>query len=395
LTTLTERVDPQRLLESAMALIEIPSPSGSEAAVAERYAQLLRESGLHEVQLDRAFPESPSVIARLRGTGNGPTLQLEGHLDTVGQPHPAPMFRDGELYGRGAADMKAGLAAMAEAARVLVDTGAPIHGDLLITAHGQHEDPVAPHELHAPLLDLFRRGIVGDAAIIAEGPAHEMVLAGLGLCVFEVAFERDGEPVHEIPWRDHVPNPILAGHRFLGLLEERSRAWQRSPDPLLGPETAFIGVFEAGDYFNRIPIRARLIGTRRYPAERNYDDVVDELRSLAEQAAHETGLGLRAVVGTRPSGQGFRLAPDAAIVGVLSRAYQAVVGCDLPIAGMALIANGSQFNTIAGVPTVYHGVDQRTAHSGLEHVALADVVRAARVLTASAVEYLAVELPRA
>jgi acetylornithine deacetylase/succinyl-diaminopimelate desuccinylase-like protein len=388
LTAPTERVDPQRLLESAMALIEIPSPSGNEAAVAERYARLLRENGLPEVQVDRAFPDSPTVIARLRGNGRGPTLQLEGHLDTVSQPHPAPMFRDGELYGRGAADMKAGLAAMAEAARVLVEAGCTIHGELLITAHGQHEDPVAPHELHAPLLDLFRRGIVGDAAIIAEGPAHEMVLAGLGLCVFEVTFERDGEPVHEIPWRDQVPNPILAGHRFLGLLEERSHAWKRSPDPLLGPETAFVGVFESGDYFNRIPTRARLVGSRRYPAERSYAEVVDELRSLAEQAANDTGLGLRAVVETRPSGQGFRLAPDAAIVGVVSRAYRAVVGRDLPIAGMALIANGSQFNTIAGVPTVYHGVDQRTAHSGLEHVALADVVRTARVLLGSALDFL-------
>src|SRR5260221_6417830 len=129
-----------------MALIEIPSPSGSEAAVAERFAQLLRENGLPEVQLDRAFPDSPTIIARLRGTARGPTLQLEGHLDTVSQPHPAPVFRNGELYGRGAADMKAGLAAMAEAARVLVEAGCTIHGDLLVTAHGQHEDPVAPHE---------------------------------------------------------------------------------------------------------------------------------------------------------------------------------------------------------------------------------------------------------
>jgi acetylornithine deacetylase/succinyl-diaminopimelate desuccinylase-like protein len=381
---LLEQVDAERLLRATMSLVEIPSPSGEERAVAERYAEILSDNGL-SVSLDHEFPDSPTVIARLPGAGQGGTLQLEGHTDTVSQPHPPPTVRDGRIYGRGAADMKAGLAAMAEAVRVLHASSRSLRGDVLLTAHGQHEDPVAPHELHAPLFALFRKGVVGDAAIIAEGPSHEMVLAGKGLCVFELSLERDGEPVHEIPWRDEVPNPILGGQRVLELLAERDREWRSRPDPLLGPETFFVGVFEAGDYFNRIPTRCRLVGSRRYPPERSYDEVVNDLRALATQVESETGL--RAVLETRPSGQGFRVAPGEPIVQAVSRAYQQVVGRDLPRAGMSLIANGSQFNTIAHVPTVYHGVDQTTAHSGLEHVALADVVRTARVLIASAVEY--------
>jgi acetylornithine deacetylase/succinyl-diaminopimelate desuccinylase-like protein len=381
---LVARVDPERLLQTTMALVEIASPSGQERAVAERYAELLSNNGLR-VDLDSEFPESPTVIARLRGAGQGRTLQLEGHTDTVAQPHAPPVTRDGRIYGRGAADMKAGLAAMAEAVRVLGAAGRPLQGDLLLTAHGQHEDPVAPHELHAPLFALFRKGIVGDAAIIAEGPSHQMVLAGKGLCVFELSLERDGEPVHEIPWRDEVANPILGGQRVLELLAEREREWRARPDPLLGPETFFVGVFEAGDYFNRIPTRCRLVGSRRYPPERSYDEVINDLRELARQVESETGL--RAVLETRPSGQGFRVAPSEPIVQAVSRAYHQVVGHDLPQAGMSLIANASQFNTIAHVPTVYHGVDQTTAHSGLEHVALSDVVRTARVLIASAVEF--------
>lgn len=381
---LVEQVDPERLLRSTMALVEIPSPSGQEQAVAERYAELLAECGM-QVSLDTEFTGSPTVIARLSGAGQGKTLQLEGHTDTVSQAHPPPVVRDGRIYARGAADMKAGLAAMAEAVRVLHASGRTLQGDLLLTAHGQHEDPVAPHELHAPLFALFRKGIVGDAAIIAEGPSHQMVLAGKGLCVFELSLERDGEPVHEIPWRDEVPNPILGGQRVLELLAERERTWRLQPDPLLGPETYFVGVFEAGDYFNRIPTRCRVVGSRRYPPERSYEEVVDDLRALATQVESETGL--RAVLETRPSGQGFRVAPGEPIVQAVSRAYRQVVGRDLPPAGMSLIANGSQFNTIAHVPTVYHGVDQTTAHSGLEHVAVTDVVRTARVLVASAIEF--------
>src|SRR5688572_21308738 len=86
---LASRVETDRLLRVTMALLELPSPSGHERAVAERYADVLSDSGL-AVKLDREFPESPNVIARLRGQDPGSTLQLDGHTDTVGQPHPPP-----------------------------------------------------------------------------------------------------------------------------------------------------------------------------------------------------------------------------------------------------------------------------------------------------------------
>jgi len=383
---LAARVDADRLVHITMSLLELPSPSGQEGAVAERYGGVLEEAGL-DVVIDREFPESPTVIARLRG-GVGRTLQFDGHTDTVAQPHRPPAVENGEIIGRGAADMKAGLAAMAEAARILSDIRGRLGGGLLVTAHGQHEDPVPPHELHAPMFAMFRDRVVGDAAIIAEGPSHDMVVAGKGLCVFDLSFVRAGEPVHEVMWRDQIPNPIMAAHRFLQLLEERARTWQVSADPLLGPETYFVGAIEAGDYFNRIPVRCRVQGSRRYPAERSYDDVVAELRALGRQVEDE--FGLQSQLETMPSGQGFRIDPGEPIVRAVSQAYAELQGRDLPLAGMSLIGNASQFNTIARVPTVYHGVDQRTAHSGHEHVAIGDVVRTAQVLIAATVHYLGV-----
>jgi acetylornithine deacetylase/succinyl-diaminopimelate desuccinylase-like protein len=385
---LADMIDPSRLLQVMMSLLEIPSPSGAERAVSERYAATLRDAGML-VELDEEFAESPNVIARMSQLRpEARTLQLDGHTDTVSQPHPPPSFRDGLISGRGAADMKGGLAAIAEVARVLNSSGTRLGGNLLVTAHGQHEDPVPPNELHAPMFSLFNRGVVGDAAIIPEGPSHEMVIAGKGICVFDVAFQRDGEPVHEVFWRDRVPNPIMAAHRFIQLLEEQSRAWNQHPDPLLGPETYFVGVIQSGDYYNRIPTSCRLEGSRRYPAERTYEDVAEELEALGRQVERETGL--RAEMKLRPSGQGFRLDPGEPIVRVVRQAYRDTVHRDLPLAGMSLIGNASQFNTIAHVPTVYHGVDQATAHSSFEQVALEDVVRCARVLMRSVVHYLGV-----
>src|SRR5690242_11744880 len=127
---LAARVDADRLLRTTMSLLELPSPSGEELRVTERYAELLQDNGL-EVAFHRAYPESPSVVGRLAGR-EGRTLQLDGHTDTVGQPHPPPRFEQGEIMGRGAADMKAGLAAMAEAARVLGEVRQRLRGSLLL-----------------------------------------------------------------------------------------------------------------------------------------------------------------------------------------------------------------------------------------------------------------------
>ena len=73
--TLAEQVNPERITQLTLDMVRIPSPPGQERVVSEFYAEELREIGL-EVELDEEFPDSPSVVAWLRGNGNSPTLQL-------------------------------------------------------------------------------------------------------------------------------------------------------------------------------------------------------------------------------------------------------------------------------------------------------------------------------
>src|SRR5512138_3245428 len=112
---LTRRVDANRLEQLTLDLVRIKSYTGDTREVAGAYARCLEEIGL-EVQLLDDFPQSPCVVARLRGQGDGPTLQFNGHLDTVPLGHAEPRTENGRVYGRGSADMKGGLAAVAEAA---------------------------------------------------------------------------------------------------------------------------------------------------------------------------------------------------------------------------------------------------------------------------------------
>src|SRR4051794_24084991 len=97
------RISPDRAAALTLDLVSIPSPTGDTAAVSDRFADALRFAGM-EVEQFLDFPETPVVIGRLRGSGGGPTLVLNGHLDTVPIPHAAPERRDGAVYGRGSAD---------------------------------------------------------------------------------------------------------------------------------------------------------------------------------------------------------------------------------------------------------------------------------------------------
>jgi acetylornithine deacetylase/succinyl-diaminopimelate desuccinylase-like protein len=365
-----------------LELVRIPSPPGEERAVAQVCAAYLRRIGL-AVELDEEYPDSPSVIARLRGLEGGPTLQLDGHTDTIALPGPRPRFEDGYLYGRGAEDMKGALAAMAEAARVIVDSGVRLGGSLLLTAHGRHESGT-----NETLEALIGKGVHGDAVIVAELGGDNLPIAGMGLAIFELHITREGEILHENHASPDLPHPILAGARALELLQERARDLARHPLPHLGPETIFVGRFQGGDYFNRLPTNCCLAGTRRFGPQHTMEDIHAEFASLADQVQAETG----AQVEVQISGvEGFRLPEDERIVRVIRHAHEAVTGQELPLVGTRMAANAPHFIRLAKVPAVYYGISYRTAHSDGERVALADMVRAAKVYIHAIVDYLGIE----
>ncbi|MDP7447332.1 MAG: hypothetical protein QF689_01975, partial [Candidatus Latescibacteria bacterium] len=83
---LSAAVDEQRLLDTAIRLVDIPSPTCDAAAVADGLAELLAAEGFEVERPDAGWPEAPAVVTRLHGAGEGRTLQFDGHLDTVHLP---------------------------------------------------------------------------------------------------------------------------------------------------------------------------------------------------------------------------------------------------------------------------------------------------------------------
>ena len=173
-------------------LVRIPSVTGDEAAAAVAFADMCRDAGL-DVEMQAAAPNRPNVIARWR-VGRSPHLLLTGHIDTV--PAGEGWTRDpfgaevegGRLYGRGACDMKAGLAAMLGAVTALRKRSEQPAGDVTIAAAvGEEEDSTGTRALVAG-------GIKADRAVLAEPTAMHLVTANRGLLNYRIVVK--GQSVH-------------------------------------------------------------------------------------------------------------------------------------------------------------------------------------------------------
>ncbi len=380
-TTLAGQVEPERIKQLTLDMVRIPSPPGEERAVSEFYADVLREAGL-EVEMDDEFPDSPSVVARLRSSGGGPTLQLDGHTDTVDLPGPEPRFEQGFIHGRGSEDMKASLAAMAEAARVIRVAGVQLEGDLLLTAHGRHESAT-----NETLISLIEKGVHGDAVVVTELGGKDLPITGMGLVFWELSIAGDDEGIHETVAEAGAPHAVMAGHRAVQLLQEKAAELADIRHPYLGAESIFIGRFQGGDYFNRMPAACVIAGTRRFGPGCSLAEIREEFGRLATRVQEESGAEVEVWL---DGIEGYSVDKNERLAQVLLRGHQQVTGRELPLAGTRAAANVPHFVHLARVPALYYGASYLTAHSDHERVELAQVVRATKVYIHAILAYLGV-----
>ena len=357
----------------------VPGGRG-EHAIATFVAGWLDRAGL-DVTLDEPVPGRPNVIAVARGTGGGRSLMLNGHLDTVGvagmrRPHTPEIVGD-RLYGRGAYDMKGGLAAIMLAGAAAAGSGADgerrLRGDVIVTAVIDEEH--ASLGTHSVLQRWH-----ADAAVVAEATGLDLCIAHKGFVWLDV--EVTGEAAHGSR-PDLGIDAIVKMGNVLTHLDELNRRLQASAGhPLLGAGSVHASLISGGQERSSYPASCTLSIERRTIPGETPELVEAEIQHILQRlAAHDPHF--RASV-TRGVARGsFAIADDAPIVQVARQALTAERGRAPALIGVpwwmdsALLADAS-------IPTVVFGPGGEGAHATVEWVSLDEVERCAAALIATA-----------
>lgn len=271
-------------LELAQRLVRIDSVNPSlvpgaegEAALAHFVAGFLENRGL-EVELRDALPGRPNVVARIVGTGDGPSILLCCHLDTVSVAGMAEPFsgaiEDGRLLGRGAQDVKGGLAAMLAAAVVLSQSRPK--GDVIVAGVADEEAYSAGTEA------LLKGGIRADMAIVFEPSELDVVVAHKGFAWIRLVTRgvaaHGSRPAEGVDAIAHMGR-VLAAVETHGV--ELSR---RPPHPLLGAASLHASLIRGGRELSSYPDiceldleRRTLPGETRHGILRETEQILEAL----------------------------------------------------------------------------------------------------------------------
>jgi len=401
LTRALSLVDADELVALTRDLVRIPSvvrpgePGANEAAVAAHVERWMRAQGF-DVEIQRVAPDRPNVLGVLGASGAGPTLLLEGHTDVVTEGDPAawshPPFAaelvDGKIYGRGAADMKSGLAAAMIAAAAIKRSAAPFAGRLVVGALVDEEGDMlgAKHLCATPI------GRELSAAIVCEPEQNELCLEQRGVVWARVTAR--GRMAHgAMPEAGANPITALAAlvadaprlERRLRALCTRSR-YLRPPTVTPTVMTApVVGVPQS----NVIPATAQATLDVRLTPGPDADAVAKEIDEACRRAAD----GCPGVSVEWAPINGFRMATKVergeplvrAMVGAVRRA----TGRPARWGGVPGSTDGTILRMELGIPIVTCGPGHRLIpHQVDEHVEVGELVDAARIYVAATLAYL-------
>jgi acetylornithine deacetylase len=363
-------MDPTIALLADLVAIDSVNPSlvpgaRGEGDVARRIADECRAAGL-TVNISDIAPGRPNVVATLDGKQSGPALMFCGHMDTVGVSGMSGPFeaveRDGRLYGRGAQDMKGGLAAMLGAARQIAAEGLD-RGRLIVAAVVDEEHASIGAEA---LVANWR----ADVAVVTEPTDLDVAVAHKGFEWIEV--ETRGVAAHGSRPRDGR-DAIMRMGRVLGRLESHDRRLQkRDPHPLLGTASLHASRVVGGREWSSYPERCVLeIERRTLPGERQgvglqeVDAILDGLRG----EDHEFEGNAHAVFGRTA----YEVDASQPLPGMLVDAAVAA-GCQPARVGMSFWSDAAILSA-AGIPTVLFGPGGAGLHSREEYVRVDDVLK--------------------
>jgi acetylornithine deacetylase/succinyl-diaminopimelate desuccinylase-like protein len=311
-------IDPQEVIDLALALGNIDSPTGNEGPAGEFVYEWLSKNGFAPKKY-AMIPERFNVAATLEGTGGGYSLIFNAHLDTTLRPDAVWSARDpldklyhsawvegDSIYGDGVVNDKGPMAAYLVAAKAIKESGFPLKGDLLVTAVCGEISREPIEEWQGPLYmskDLGVRfmvthGVVADFALVAEGTGFGIVGIEPGKAHFKVTILTE-TPRYYTPYLPRPtgladsPNAIVKATAAIAEFEKWAYEYQqrntyKGPMGTIVPK-ASVNAIRSGYPFNLTSapqIASFYVDTRILPGA-NPMDVRDELRGVMKTAGVE------------------------------------------------------------------------------------------------------------
>jgi acetylornithine deacetylase len=396
----TVRVLRPEIVTALQELVRIPSQTGREGLAQQAVVRLMRTHGLEldiwepdvvelqphaeSVTLGDGFADRPNVIGIYRARGNGRSLILNGHIDTVevgdvSSWSHAPLggdLTDGRLYGRGACDMKGGIIANLFALRALRLAGLEPAGDVIV------ESTVSEEDGGAGALAAVLRGYIADGALISEPTNLAIVTAQGGALMFRL--EVHGLSAHACVRDEGVSAIEKFAYLHQGLLEFETRRSAEITHPLYAgmqiKAPINVGVVRGGSWASSVPESLEAEGRAGLVPGEDLATFKTELAAeIARLAEADPWLRNHPPAVTWLAGQ---FAPagvpiDSPLAEALSQAWQETSSTPARIEAVTYGADMRHFVNTGGVPCVMFGAGNvRLAHAPNEFILLEDLLTA-------------------
>jgi succinyl-diaminopimelate desuccinylase len=388
-------LDQEGLIELTRRLVRAksvnrPDDGMNEAVAAEVVVAQAREFGW-EVVVEEVEPGRPNVIIEIAGGSPGKTLLFEGHTDVVTEGNVADWsfdpfggeMREGRILGRGAADMKGGVAAMMYAARAIELSG-PFPGLIkLAILCDEEENMIGVH-------DFVGRGHAAgvDGAIICEPEAGEICNVQKGAVRLRV--DLSGEMAHgAMPHQGK--NPVVAAAILIEALAELEKELQSKFGehehlgyPYITPTHIVAGSLPQ---MNVIPASGLLTLDIRTVPGIDHDDLRSRIEATAAKVTASTGVVFEfTTLVDRPATE---TATDDPLIVAVAEAHKVVTGEDPVYGGVPGTTDGTILWRDAGIPVVVYGPGGKwIAHQADEYVEVEDLIRHAEVYVEAARRFL-------
>ena len=375
-------MDPCISLLRALIAIDSVNPSlvsgaRGEGAIGALIAEHMRRIGL-DVHVQNVAGDRSNVIGILEGRSPGRSVMFCGHVDTVGvdgmvRPFE-PVEKDGRMYGRGSQDMKGGLAAMIDAARIVAERG--LESGRVIVA------TVVDEEYASIGADALVTAWRADAAIVTEPTDLHVGVGHKGFAWLEV--ETLGRAAHGSRPRDGR-DAIMRMGRVLGRLEALDRELQaRAPHPIMETGSLHASTISGGRELSSYPDQCLLHLERRTVAGEDGASAREEVqRVLANLSASDPEFqGTVKLNFSRPP---YELAASHQLPRGLAAAA-AAQAIDARVVGMSFWTDAAVLAS-AGIPSVLFGPGGAGLHSTEEYVNIAEVIACRETLVRFAMDW--------